>query len=124
MPSDTEATETINWEQQYNYNRAMRARNRWHLYKMLVLNRTLCKYRCKPKKKHGLLAQTLLGIANIEMDLCKRSSTNKLEINLQEEILLEDNKQEESLSEQNMEEQNVSEENNQEENWNIHDDHF
>ena len=53
------------WAERAKDVRKTRLRNRWHLYKMLVLNRSLIKYRYKPKTKKEGISAALFNIANL-----------------------------------------------------------
>ena len=53
------------WAQRAKDLRKTRLQNRWHLYKMLVLNRSLIKYRYKAKTKKEGISTALFNIANL-----------------------------------------------------------
>ena len=53
------------WAERAKDVRKTRLRNRWHLYKMLILNRSLIKYRYKPKTKKEGISAALFNIANL-----------------------------------------------------------
>ena len=53
------------WAQRAKNLRKTRLQNRWHLYKMLVLNRSLIKYRYKAKTKKEGISTALFNIANL-----------------------------------------------------------
>lgn len=55
------------WAQRNEMFRKTRLRNKWHLYKMMVLNPSLKKFRCKPKRITGRLSSTLLGIGKMDI---------------------------------------------------------
>ena len=63
---ETELTDE-EWAQRNKVFRKTRVRNKWHLCKMMVLNPSLKKFRCKPKKITGTLSNTLLGIGKIDI---------------------------------------------------------
>ena len=65
---DIELTDT-DWAQRNKAFRKIRLRNRWHLYKMMVLNPSLIKYRYKPKIKKGKLSSALSNLAKFNLDL-------------------------------------------------------
>ena len=65
---DIELTDT-DWAQRNKAFRKIRLRNRWHLYKMMVLNASLIKYRYKPQLKKGKLSSALSNLAKFNLDL-------------------------------------------------------
>ena len=65
---DLELTHT-DWAQRSKAFRKIRLRNRWHLYKMMVLNPSLIKYRYKAKIKKGKLSNALCNLAKLNLDL-------------------------------------------------------
>ena len=65
---DLELTDT-DWAQRNKAFRKIRLRNRWHLYKMMVLNPSLIKYRYKAKIKKGKLSNALCNLAKFDLDL-------------------------------------------------------
>ena len=65
---EIELTDT-DWAQRNKAFRKIRLRNRWHLYKMMVLNASLIKYRYKPQLKKGKLSSALSNLAKFNLDL-------------------------------------------------------